>query len=178
MCHVEPEMFRTSFFQTRHFLHPRSMPKRTRSPVPDNSAHLQNVKRPRVEGSQFRPIKVATMEVASAVDANPPYFKLKQLMDHGMPDADKGEVVFYWMRFADLRSTSLVKIAVIRTHSPCLNQVADNRALHKASELARKADLPLAILFVLSPEDYLAHDRSSRRVDFVLRNLKLLRVCV
>jgi deoxyribodipyrimidine photo-lyase len=59
-----------------------------------------------------------------------------------------------------------------------MNQVADNRALHKASELAQKVDIPIAILFVLSPEDYLAHDRSSRRIDFVLRNLKLLQVCI
>ncbi|XP_006460239.1 CPD photolyase [Agaricus bisporus var. bisporus H97] len=95
------------------------------------------------------------MEAAAVVDANPPYFELKQLIEHGMPDPDKGKVVFYWMRFADLRIT-------------------DNRALHKASEQAQKDGIPLAVLFVLSPEDYFAHDRSSRRIDFVLRNLKLL----
>lgn len=82
------------------------MPKRARSPVLDSTEDFQNVKRSRLEGAQFKPIKFATMEAASAVDANPPYFKLKQFIDHGMPDPDKGKVVFYWMRFADLRSMS------------------------------------------------------------------------
>jgi deoxyribodipyrimidine photo-lyase len=32
------------------------------------------------------------------------------------------------------------------------------------------------VLFILSPEDYHAHDRSPRRIDFTLRNLRIIKV--
>jgi deoxyribodipyrimidine photo-lyase len=32
------------------------------------------------------------------------------------------------------------------------------------------------VLFLLSPHDYAAHDRSARRIDFTLRNLAKLKV--
>lgn len=54
--------------------------------------------------------------------------------------------------------------------------VADNRALHLASEQAQKDGIPLLVLFVISPQDYEAHDRGPRRIDFMLRNLELLKV--
>lgn len=37
-------------------------------------------------------------------------------------------------------------------------------------------EVPLIVLFVISPQDYVAHDRGPRKVDFVLRNLKSLKV--
>lgn len=43
---------------------------------------------------------------------------------------------------------------------------------------ARKENIPLLALFVISPQDYIAHDRSPRRIDFVLRNLVCLKVGV
>ncbi|PCH41117.1 hypothetical protein WOLCODRAFT_99878 [Wolfiporia cocos MD-104 SS10] len=64
-----------------------------------------------------------------------------------------GDSVVYWMRMEDLR-------------------VHDNRALARASAQAKKDNIPLITLFVLSPQDYIAHDRSSRRIDFTLRNLR------
>ncbi len=36
--------------------------------------------------------------------------------------------------------------------------------------------MPLIVLHVLSPQDYLAHDRSPRRIDFTLRNLQVIQV--
>lgn len=99
-----PTPFHT--LQVIQFLHTRTMPRRARSPGPETTEDFRNVKRIRLEGDQYKPIKIATMEAAAVVDANPPYFELKQLIEHGMPDPDKGKVVFYWMRFADLRSTS------------------------------------------------------------------------
>lgn len=54
--------------------------------------------------------------------------------------------------------------------------VHDNRALLKASERAQSDAVPLIALFTLSPQDYVAHDRSPRRIDFVLRNLVLVQV--
>ena len=36
--------------------------------------------------------------------------------------------------------------------------------------------MPLVVLHVLSPQDYAAHDRSARRIDFTLRNLQVIRV--
>lgn len=38
------------------------------------------------------------------------------------------------------------------------------------------AQSPLVALFLHSPEDYVAHDRGARRIDFVLRNIKILYV--
>ena len=54
--------------------------------------------------------------------------------------------------------------------------VVDNRALSQASKRAREVDVPLIVLFVISPQDYVAHDRGPRKIDFVLRNLKSIKV--
>lgn len=56
--------------------------------------------------------------------------------------------------------------------------VRDNRALSQASAEAVKAGVPLIVLFIISPQDYAAHDRSARRVDFTLRNLSHIKVCL
>ncbi|KAF8505635.1 DNA photolyase [Russula emetica] len=53
--------------------------------------------------------------------------------------------------------------------------ICDNRALAQASARALKDHIPLVVFFTLSPQDYAAHDRSSRRIDFTLRNLSLLK---
>lgn len=45
-----------------------------------------------------------------------------------------------------------------------------------ASEKATKESIPLVVLFVISPQDYAAHDRSARRIDFTLRNLEITKV--
>ena len=56
-------------------------------------------------------------------------------------------------------------------------EVVDNRALSQASKRAREVDVPLIVLFVISPQDYVAHDRGPRRIDFMLRNLESVKVC-
>ena len=38
-----------------------------------------------------------------------------------------------------------------------------------------KDKIPLIVLFIISPQDYIAHDRSARRVDFTLRNLAIIK---
>lgn len=38
-----------------------------------------------------------------------------------------------------------------------------------------KNNVPLIALFVISPQDYVAHDRSARRIDFTLRNLHIVK---
>lgn len=53
--------------------------------------------------------------------------------------------------------------------------VEDNRALAQASMQAIKDKIPLIVMFVLSPQDYIAHDRSARRIDFTLRNLDIIK---
>lgn len=50
--------------------------------------------------------------------------------------------------------------------------MTDNHALSLASAHARKHSLPLVILFTITPSEYKAHDRSPRRIDFLLRNLR------
>ena len=62
--------------------------------------------------------------------------------------------------------------------SSCLfdkSTVSDNRALSLASEHAKRENLPLLVIFVFSPQDYIAHDRGARRIDFTLRNLDVLK---
>lgn len=54
--------------------------------------------------------------------------------------------------------------------------VEDNTALHLASECAKKLGVPLIWVFAFSPGDYKWHDRSPRRIDFMLRNLQWLKV--
>jgi len=54
--------------------------------------------------------------------------------------------------------------------------VKDNRALSQASEEAARAKVPLIALYIISPQDYVAHDRSARKIDFILRNLTEIKV--
>ncbi|KAA1084311.1 hypothetical protein PGT21_024094 [Puccinia graminis f. sp. tritici] len=86
-----------------------------------------------------------------------PYHKLLRILNDHQPkerDDEKkaGGVVVWWMRMRDLR-------------------LSDNRALAVASQLAKDQAKHLVVLHVLSPGDYRSHDRSPRRIDFVLRNL-------
>ncbi|KAL1694463.1 DNA photolyase, FAD-binding/Cryptochrome [Schizophyllum commune] len=107
---------------------------------------------------KFDPIKVATRENAAAVDANLP---LKQLLDavgsRAQDVVEDGECVVYWMRMQDMR-------------------IEDNRALALASAEAQKTKKPLVVIYVISPQDYAAHDRGARRIDFMLRNLRIIRI--
>ncbi|WWD20859.1 hypothetical protein CI109_105336 [Kwoniella shandongensis] len=100
--------------------------------------------------------KIANREDAARVDADPPLNQLVRLMENGWKEAEKGESVVYWMRMEDMR-------------------VEDNTALYRASERAQELGLPLVALYVLSPGDYKIHDRSARKIDFMLRNLKSLK---
>ena len=52
----------------------------------------------------------------------------------------------------------------------------DNRALSLAAEHATRDKIPLLVLFLISPQDYASHDRGARKIDFTLRNLRLLKV--
>ncbi len=126
----------------------------------------------------FAPVKVATAEAAAAVDANPPLLLLENELKKAVEKPRIGDSVIYWMRMADLRSEFPWIFIIsnnVLTWSP---QVRDNRALSRASEYAKKEGIPLIVLFILSPQDYVAHDRSARRIDFTLRNLFLLKVSI
>ncbi|RDB22583.1 Deoxyribodipyrimidine photo-lyase [Hypsizygus marmoreus] len=109
-------------------------------------------KRHRAAPGPFLPNKIATAEAAAAVDADPPLPKLLKAVEHSLNEPTKGESIVYWMRMGDLR-------------------ISDNRALAMASAQAEREGIPLIVLFVLSPQDYIAHDRSARRIDFTLRSL-------
>lgn len=54
----------------------------------------------------FVPIKVATAEAAAAVDSNPPFLQLQEVMKK-KKKPQQGESVVYWMRMADLRGKRL-----------------------------------------------------------------------
>lgn len=55
-------------------------------------------------------------------------------------------------------------------------RLTDNRALALASATAERLSRPLVVLHIFSPSDYVAHDRSPRRIDFQLRALRLLQL--
>ncbi|KAK0191151.1 DNA photolyase, FAD-binding/Cryptochrome [Armillaria mellea] len=130
------------------------MHKRVR---PISTSPPASAKKSRTTGSSstFKPNKIATQEAAAAVDANPPFPILLKAVKDGIKDPVKGKSVVYWMRMGDLR-------------------IHDNRALSLASSQAQHNRIPLIVLFILSPQDYVAHDRSPRRIDFTLRNLSIL----
>ncbi|OJJ45891.1 hypothetical protein ASPZODRAFT_133763 [Penicilliopsis zonata CBS 506.65] len=54
-------------------------------------------------------------------------------------------------------------------------RLEDNRALQLASQVAQEHKIPLICLYILSPEDLTAHLCSPARVDFTLRNLRVLK---
>ncbi|KAH9819639.1 FAD binding domain of DNA photolyase-domain-containing protein [Melampsora americana] len=70
---------------------------------------------------------------------------------------DQKPMIVYWMRMRDLR-------------------ISDNRAFSSASQLSKSLKAHLIVLHIFSPGDYHSHDRSPRRIDFVLRNLADLRL--
>ncbi|KAJ4478256.1 DNA photolyase, FAD-binding/Cryptochrome [Lentinula aciculospora] len=138
-------------FRTKNTLALQMPPKRAR----DISSSSDAAKRPRAFSS-FAPRKVATAKNAAAVDADPPLGKLSDAVKNQNQKVKKGDAVVYWMKIADLR-------------------ISDNHALSLASAQAKKEEIPLIVLFVISPQDYKAHDRGPRRIDFTLRNLTIIK---
>ncbi|ORX40843.1 DNA photolyase, FAD-binding/Cryptochrome [Kockovaella imperatae] len=100
--------------------------------------------------------KVATAEVAAKVDEDPPLDQLMRLVSESEKDVQKGDSVVYWMRMEDVR-------------------IEDNTAFALAGKKAEELGVPLIVLYVLSPGDYTWHDRSSKKIDFILRNLRWLK---
>lgn len=147
-----------------------TMPKHSRSPASATTLH----KRSRPTHSTFIPNKVASVDAAAAVDANPPLPTLLQAVREGVQIPAKGACIVYWMRMADLRSRFNPLPNSSAIHS-LASIVSDNRALFMASEKAKEESVPLIILFAISPQDYIAHDRSARRIDFTLRNLAIIK---
>jgi deoxyribodipyrimidine photo-lyase len=76
-------------------------------------------KRSRPAQSTFTPNKVASAAAAAVADADPPLPKLLQAVRDGIKSPAKGDCVVYWMRMADLRSTStLLANSSNLSHSP------------------------------------------------------------
>ncbi|KAL0067544.1 DNA photolyase phr1 [Marasmius tenuissimus] len=131
------------------------MAKRSRSPSVSRAESPTKKNRP-TSSVSFPHRKVATAQAAAAVDADPPLHKLNQAVKDGVKSPKKGEAVVYWMRMCDMR-------------------ISDNTALSMASEKAKSDKVPLVVVFLFSPQDYIAHDRGARRIDFVIRNLNSLK---
>ncbi|KAG0709751.1 DNA photolyase, FAD-binding/Cryptochrome [Suillus ampliporus] len=126
------------------------MMKRARSPSPLTMSKKGKTNSP------FVPRKIATGEAAAIVQADPPFVRLLDALRDVVQNPSKGQSIVYWMRMGDLR-------------------ICDNKALSLASAQAVEDQIPLVVLHVLSPQDYIAHDRSKSRIDFVLRNLSLVK---
>jgi deoxyribodipyrimidine photo-lyase len=135
---------------------------------------------PRKKTRLERPLSignVASPEAAAAADADPPLKKLLHTLDVTTVPPRSGDAIVYWMRMEDMRSLRFFLTVLFSPHHLFSFILAsDNRALAQASAQAVKDHVPLLVLFVLSPQDFAAHDRSPRRIDFTLRNLCVLRV--
>lgn len=57
----------------------------------------------------------------------------------------------------------------------CDTRTIDNKGLHMASQVAKKNKLPLICAYLISPQDFEAHITAPVRVDFILRNLQILK---
>lgn len=67
-----------------------------------------------------------------------------------------------------------VKDAVVHWYK-CDLRTRDNKALHLAYEKAKSKGVPLICMYIVSPQDFQAHITSPARVDFILRNLVILK---
>ncbi|VDB85450.1 unnamed protein product [Peniophora sp. CBMAI 1063] len=130
------------------------MTKRARSstpaPVVERRASPTKKQKP---DAHFVHNKIALAEAAANAEKDPPLNKLLEAVARTTKSPRKGRSVVWWMKMEDIR-------------------VYDNRALAAASAQAQKDNVPLVVLFTISPQDYVAHDRSPRRIDFMLRNLR------
>ncbi|KDQ20749.1 hypothetical protein BOTBODRAFT_100395 [Botryobasidium botryosum FD-172 SS1] len=100
---------------------------------------------------------VATSQAAARVDEDPPLNQLVAALEENKTlKVGPGKAVVYWMRMEDMRTS-------------------DNKALALASGTAQTQGLPLIVLFALTSQEYKIHGRSVRRIDFVLRNLAMLK---
>jgi deoxyribodipyrimidine photo-lyase len=57
----------------------------------------------------------------------------------------------------------------------CDTRLSDNKALHFAAEKAKSKEVPLICIYIVSPQDFEAHLTAPVRVDFILRNLEVLK---
>ena len=151
------------------------MSKRARSPSPASTSKKGRAAHP------FMPRKIATAAAAAAAQANPPFLRLLAEMRNVVQNPQPGNSIIYWMRMGDLRSKLVhhrmdVKLSSLK--HPEFLAVVDNRALAAASAQAIQNKIPLIALFLLSPQDYIAHDRSKRRIDFALRNLSKIKAII
>ena len=105
--------------------------------------------------------------------ADPPLPKLLKAVQDTIKNPAKGDSIVYWMRMA--ASGVCLYTVSIQPKTELFQLVEDNRALAQASAQAVKDKVPLIVLFVISPQDYIAHDRSARRIDFTLRNLAVIK---
>ncbi len=67
-----------------------------------------------------------------------------------------------------------VKDAVVHWYR-CDLRIKDNKGLYLASEKAKGKGVPLICIYIVSPQDFKAHVTSPVRVDFILRNLEVLK---
>lgn len=134
--------------------------KRARS----TSVDTENKVNKRSRSNSFTPRKVASAQNSAAVDAHPPFLQLLEAVKKGNHEVKRGKAVVYWMRMADLRGIFFFRYLTVLETDLSVLLVSDNHALSLASAQAKKEEVPLIVLFVISPQDYKAHDRGARYV--------------
>ena len=72
------------------------------------------------------------------------------------------------------RDAVQIKDAVVHWYK-CDTRTYDNTSLHVAAEKAKSTGVPLICTYLISPQDFEAHLTSAIRVDFILRNLQVLK---
>ncbi|KAK5130348.1 hypothetical protein LTR08_002188 [Meristemomyces frigidus] len=92
---------------------------------------------------------------AKQIDADPPYARLCELLDHTRGENIKPRNVLHWHRSKDLRQE-------------------DNKGLHAASLKAKEGNGSLITLYCHSPQDLHFHGTSPARSDFIIESLRIL----
>ena len=100
-------------------------------------------------------LKHPSTKRAKEVDAHLPYDELRSKLE-GQATKDEVSKVLHWFRSKDLR-------------------IEDNVGLYNASALATDKGKPLACVYVNCAPEFKWHGTSPARVDFILRNLELMR---
>lgn len=143
------------------------------------SAHPPDLKKSRVAPSSAGQYKDSTDEIKYGIVLRKYY--PPEMTDDRARDYNSGKLE---------RPIEALRKAIVETQShrdavaagssvvhwfKCDTRVTDNYALHLASKKAKAEGIPLICIYLVSPQDFEAHLTAPVRVDFILRNLEVLR---
>ena len=144
----------------------------------DNTAQAQN-KRPKADFSDRSRYKDSSEEIKYGIilrDFYPPELTNERAKQYASGEVERPIETLEKAieETQDQRESIEVKSAVIFWYK-CDTRMRDNKGLHLAAEKAKSKGVPLICMYFVSPQDFEAHLTSAVRVDFILRNLAVLK---